>query len=131
VDYGNGSKPVALRVYNVFENGDALCGGEIPVGAYLSLGQVDHDGIIGTAEAALAQISGVEGANGFLMYPCVSRYMMLSPDKDEEIRKVIGTVGESQPYVITYSGGEICPVYGEDGKTYNRFHNYTCVACVF
>ncbi|MDR0862329.1 MAG: FIST C-terminal domain-containing protein [Oscillospiraceae bacterium] len=131
VDYGNGSRPVALRVYNVFENGDALIGGAIPVGATISIGQIDHDGIMGTSREALERISAVSGDDGVLIFTCVSRFLMLSPDREEEIREITATVGDKTPYSVAYVAGELCPIYGEDGKTYNKMHNYSCVACVF
>jgi hypothetical protein len=64
------------------------------------------------------------------MLPCVTRYIVLHPNSDAEIKKVIEKVGDKIPYWLAYSGGEICPVRGKDGKLRNRLHNYTFSACV-
>jgi hypothetical protein len=47
------------------------------------------------------------------------------------MKKVIDIIGKETPYMLCYSGGEVCPIYGKDGRTYNHYHNYTFTACVF
>ncbi|AEF80135.1 FIST C-terminal domain-containing protein [Leadbettera azotonutricia] len=131
VDYGNGSKRVALRAHNILENGDALFSGPMPQGVTFSIGQVDRDGIIGTAQEALHKILEDGDAQGAVIFTCMSRYIMLTPNKDDEMKTIQEYLGGKIPYAHSYSGGEICPVYGEDGKTYNHLHGYSFVACVF
>ena len=131
VDYGEGTKSVALGMYRITPEGYAVCGGEMPVGAGLVIGSIDYDGIISTAETTLENVLKKEGGvRGMFLFPCLSRSHMLSPNSMDELQKVLNMVGEI-PYLFSYAGGEICPVYGKDGKAYNRFHNYTFTACVF
>jgi hypothetical protein len=33
--------------------------------------------------------------------------------------------------VFVYSSGEFCPVYDEQGKTHNRFHQYSIISASF
>jgi hypothetical protein len=33
------------------------------------------------------------------------------------------------PYVLVYSGGEICPVHDEKGAAVNQYHNYYFFTC--
>jgi hypothetical protein len=131
VDYCDGSKPVALAIYSIDKDGSALCGGEMPQGASFFVGEIDYDGIIETARASVEQVLSGRAANGLLMLPCVTRYLMLAPDKDAEIKLVVDSVGDKIPYSLAYSGGEVCPVRGGDGRLRNRHHNYTFSACVF
>jgi hypothetical protein len=35
------------------------------------------------------------------------------------------------PYMMTCSGGEICPTQVIDGVATNRFHNNAFIACLF
>ncbi|MDR3073558.1 MAG: hypothetical protein LBV01_02385, partial [Deltaproteobacteria bacterium] len=54
VDYGDGTAPVALGVYNIQPEG-ALCGGKVPVGASLTFTEIDYNSVMETAESALRQ----------------------------------------------------------------------------
>ncbi|MDR1489291.1 MAG: FIST C-terminal domain-containing protein [Desulfovibrio sp.] len=130
VDYGDGSKPVALAVYSLTPENWAVCGGEMPEGAFFFCGEVDKDGIMESAGDALAQIQGLKGKNCLLMLPCVTRYIMMTPVPDEEIRLVRDTLG-GRPFVLGLSGGEICPVKDRDGILRNRHHNFSFSACLF
>jgi hypothetical protein len=50
---------------------------------------------------------------------------MLAPSSEDELKKMTALVNGKTPYWLSYSGGEICPVKGADGKYHNRLHNYT------
>ena len=129
--YDNAVKPVALGFYELFENGSVLIGGEVPEGTSFAVGSIDAQGIFESAEDGLKKISGIQDRQATVMLPCVTRYLMLSPDQESELRLIDKTLsGSGKPYMMSYSGGEICPLPGPDGKLYNRFHNYTFCACV-
>ncbi|MDR1686209.1 MAG: FIST C-terminal domain-containing protein [Desulfovibrio sp.] len=131
VDYGNGTKPVALAVYALTPENWAVCGGEVPEGAFFFCGEIDKDGIMESAGDALAQIQKVEGKTCLLMLPCVTRFIMMTPEQDEEMRLVAETIGQKMPFVFALSGGEICPVKDRNGVLHNRHHNFTFSACLF
>jgi hypothetical protein len=131
VDYGDGSKPVALAVYGLTPENWAVCGGEVPEGASFFCGEIDKDGILESAADALARIRKAEGKNCLLMLPCVTRFVMMTPEQDEEMRLVVETFGGKRPFVFALSGGEICPLRDRDGVRHNRHHNFTFSACLF
>jgi hypothetical protein len=131
VDYGDGSKPVALAIYGMNADGSALLGGEAPQGAAFSLGEIDYEGIIETARLSLEQALKTGKKDGLLMLPCVSRYLMLAPRSEDEMKLVMELTGDALPHTLFYSGGEICPIRDRDGKLHNHHHNYTFSACVF
>jgi hypothetical protein len=131
VHYGDDSKPVALAIYGMDEEGGILCGGEVPQGSLLAVGQIDSDGIIETAKMSVEQVLGCGKKGGVLMHPCVTRYIMLAPHQDEEFRLVAQVFEGRIPYAMGYSGGEVCPVRAGDGTYHNRCHNYTFSVCVF
>jgi hypothetical protein len=131
VNYGDDSKPVALAIYGTDEEGGVVCGGEMPEGASFAIGQIDYDGIIETAKTSIEQALRCGKKNGLLMLPCVTRYIMLSPQQDDEFNLVAQMVGGQIPYAMGYSGGEVCPVPDKAGKYHNRHHNYTFSLCVF
>ncbi|MDR2478472.1 MAG: FIST C-terminal domain-containing protein [Treponema sp.] len=131
VYYEGAADPVALGIYTVCDDGSLICGGEMPQGAMIAAGEISHDGIISTAEECVNRVLGSGKKDGVLMLPCVTRYVMLSPDPNSEMDRVAELMNGSTPYMLGYSGGEVCPVRDESGKWQNRFHNYTFSACAF
>jgi hypothetical protein len=131
VDYGDGAKPVALAIYGLTPENWAVCGGEVPEGAFFFCGEIDRDGIVESARDALAQIQDVQGKSCLLMLPCVTRYIMMTPEQDEEMRIVCDTLKGKVSFVYALSGGEICPVKDRNGVWRNRHHNFTFSACLF
>ena len=131
VYYGDAKEPVALGFYTLFDDGSVLTGGEMPEGTSFAVGSIDAPGIFESAEAGLKQILKHVDRQATLLLPCVTRYIMLAPDQESELRLIKEKLtGSGHPFMMGYSGGEICPVLGADGKLHNRFHNYTFCACV-
>ena len=131
VHFSNAEKPVALGFYSMFEDGSVLTGGEMPEGTPISVGSIDEKGMFETAEAGLSDILANEDREATLLLPCITRYIMLAPDQEAELRLINERLtATGKPFSMGYSGGEICPVKGPDGKLYNQFHNYTFCTCV-
>lgn len=131
VYYGDAEKPVALGFYTLFEDGSVLTGGEMPVGTSFAVGNIDAQGIFESAGDGLGQILNLEDRQATLLLPCVTRYIMLAPDQESELRMIKEKLSNSgNPFMMGYSGGEICPMLGADGELRNHFHNYTFCACV-
>jgi hypothetical protein len=131
IDYGDGSKPVALAIYALTPENWAVCGGETPEGAFFFCGEMDKDGILESTGEALARIGEVKGKSCLLMLPCVTRFIILTPEQDEEMRLVAETLGTERPFVFALSGGEICPMRDRNGVLRNRHHNFSFSACLF
>jgi hypothetical protein len=129
VDYNDGSQPVARAIYSLNDDGSASCGGLMPEGGTLSIGRMDVDDILLTAEQSLEKLTKNMGLNGIIMFPCLGRNMVLGATPLSEVEKVQAVLGDSLPWHLAYSGGEVCPVYGSGGGTVNRFHNFTFIAC--
>ena len=131
VYYEGNTEPVALGIYSMFENGSFLCGGEMTVGATLAVGEIKPEGIITSAEEGLKKLLETGKKNGILMLPCVTRYVMLTTNQNGEMELAARSIRNSIPFMLGYSGGEICPVRDSSGRYRNRFHNYTFSACIF
>ena len=130
VYYEGTTEPVALAIFSINDDGSLLCGGEMPKGAAVAIGEINSSGIIASATAGLDRLlqSGLKG--GAFLLPCVTRYVMLTPNQSSEINLATDKFGKKIPFMLAYSGGEICPVRDETGKLQNRFHNYTFSACI-
>ena len=133
VYYEGSTVPVALAVYTVNDDGSLLCGGEMTTGASIAVGEITSEGILSTAEEGMTRLQDCGKKNGAIFLPCVTRYVMLVPDHDGELKLVDSRLenGKVMPFMAGYSGGEICPVRDESGVLQNRFHNFTFSICAF
>ena len=128
--YEGADEPVALGFYTLFDNGSVLTGGSMPEGVSFAVGSIDAEGIFESAQDGLRKILDQKDRRATLLLPCVTRYIMLAPDQESELRLIGEQLTGAGPFMMGYSGGEICPSPGGDGKLRNRFHNYTFCACV-
>jgi hypothetical protein len=135
VDYNDGTTPIVLAVFAHTPEGFAVCGGNIPVGATLSVGSINEEEVLATTEKTLTSALNAGKAQCILMFSCVGRYFSLGYRPMAEIEKVRELLkGTGIPYQFTYSGGELCPVYAKDkgaSAMANRNHNDTFVGCIF
>lgn len=131
VDRHDGLRPVARTIYAIAPQGYAVCGGDMPVGAGISVGSISTGDILKTTDDALAGALGTGKRAGMLMFSCGTRYMVPAPDVGAEMDLVHTRIGGGMPYRIDYGGGEICPVPDGLGGVVNRYHNYTFTACIF
>ena len=131
VYYDRADEPVALGFYTLFEDGSVLTGGEMPVGTSFAVGSIDAQGICESAEKGLREIEACADRQATLLLPCVTRYIMMAPDQEGELRLIKDELSRTgKPFMMGYSGGEISPMLGRDGELHNRFHNYTFCACI-
>jgi hypothetical protein len=133
MDYNDGTKAVVRSVFAQTPEGYAVCGGDIPEGVTMSVGSIDADGVLSSAEELISSVVEREpNPSCLLMFSCVGRYFYLGYDDMAEMEKVGRFVeGTGIPYMLAYTGGEICPVYTKeaDGAVANRSHNVTLVIC--
>jgi len=126
VDYGIGTKPLTRAVFALTPEGHAVCGGEMPVNATLSIGHIDAATVLNTTEKTAAALSKSGGA--VLSYSCMGRFLSLGAENTLEAEKIRGAMGKTN-YQFACSSGEICPLQNNNGKLVNLFHNHTIVFC--
>lgn len=133
MDLNDGAMPIVRVMFALTPEGYAVCGGEVPVGAILTVGSIDAQEVVTTTRERLAEAINGEGLNGMLIYSCVGRYFSLGYHPTDEMDAVREILKDTDiPYHFAYSGCELCPVEIEGrGETRNRSHNDTCVICVF
>ena len=133
VYYEGNTDPVATGIYSVNDDGSLFCGNEMTKGASLAIGEITSGGIIATANEAMSRVMASGKRNGVMFLPCITRYIMLTPNHTDEISIVVNKMenGTIMPFHLAYSGGEICPVKDNNGVLRNQFHNYTFIACIF
>ncbi|MDR3304763.1 MAG: FIST C-terminal domain-containing protein [Clostridiales Family XIII bacterium] len=136
LDFGDGTAPIVRVMFGVTEDGAAICGGDVPVGAMLTVGAIDDESILAVSRAKLKEIAADGPKDVTLIFSCVGRYFSLGYESDREIllvKEALRPIGGN--YMFAYAGGEICPVSSsagsEAGTANNRFHNDTFIACTF
>jgi hypothetical protein len=124
VDYRDGTKPVALIIYRITADG-ATCAAQIPEGAGIAIAEADYNSVLDTAESSISQFLDEPDKSAVLIASCLSRCLIISPNAEDELEKTKQMIGDSVPFLLCYSGGEICPLYNGQGQLLNRFHNMT------
>ena len=129
LDYNDGGQPVGRGIYTVADNDDVYCGGDVPVNASLSTVILNSEDVLRSAGHLAETICAQSEPGALLLLSCISRSLLLGTDPLGEVEKIDNAIGGRISYHMSYSGGEICPVYTDNGSTANRFHNFTLIAC--
>ncbi|MDR1247383.1 MAG: FIST C-terminal domain-containing protein [Clostridiales Family XIII bacterium] len=132
LDYGDGTPWVSKVFIGLSPEKHAICAGAMPEGATLYIGVFDKNDVLLTSEdAAKKALGDIAEASGLLIYSCISRGMSLGADQLMELDMIKEKVSDSLPFMMAYSGGELCPTQISEEKAINRFHNNAFIACVF
>lgn len=127
IDYGDGGAPVSRALFAITPDGHGVCGGIMPVGANISVGAMDRQDILDTTNSTLLRALAEGKPNALIMFSCVGRNIALGVDTLAELSSAEDTLKNATPFLLAYSGGEICPD-ATGCETINRFHNNTFVA---
>ncbi|MDR1196280.1 MAG: FIST C-terminal domain-containing protein [Endomicrobium sp.] len=130
IDFNDGTRTVTRAIFAITPEGYAVCGGVMPLNATLGIGYIDHDDVISTTKETIDKILEQKNRDGLLIFSCLVRNLVLGFDVFAEMEEAEKTIKGKIPYFMSYSGGEICPVYNEEGKFVNRFHNDTIITCL-
>jgi len=128
-DYDN--IPVIRGHASFTEDGTAIFRGDVDEGSVFTMLTSDSNDVLSITRQKIAEINKINGVNGVLMFPCIVRRLMtmrISPLK--ELETVRETINPDIPFMMGYSGGEICPTSVINGVPTNRFHNYSLVILI-
>jgi hypothetical protein len=131
LNYKDGTPPVIRVMFAITADGSAVCGGKIPEGATLTVGVINIEEVLTISSALFEKAKERAQAKGknLLIFSCIGRYFAQGFNTSAEMDKAREILGNT-PFHIAYSGTELCPVTGKDGKTANRSHNDSIVICV-
>ncbi|MCL2873470.1 MAG: FIST C-terminal domain-containing protein [Defluviitaleaceae bacterium] len=119
-----------LTFYN--EDGAGVLGGNIKEDSTVSLLKFDADSISLPSIPVIEKINDLPDAKGALLFSCVSRRIALmgynTPLMELQLAK--NTIKQDIPFMMGYSGGEICPALNKGGIWSNRYYNYSIVILV-
>lgn len=131
VESQDGMGPVARNVFDLTPEGYAVCGGDVPLNATVSIGALEYDDVIETTADLMQSVAELAQGRSVLMFSCVCRNIALGVETLTEMEAIQTALrANGVPYQFSYSGGEFCPVYDREGNPVNRFHNSAIVACI-
>lgn len=108
------------------EDGSILFVTEIPENTIAMLMEGDTESLVAAAGRAVQNALNIPAVpKVFLLFDCVSRYLLLGDSYSKEISEITGHIGASIPFAGMLSFGEISSVSGTP-----LFYNKTVVAAV-
>ena len=123
--------PVIRGHASFTEDGTAIFRGDVDQGSVFTMLNCDNKDVLSVTREKTSQINEIGDVNGVLMFPCIVRRLMtLHVSPIIELETVKETINPNIPFMMGYSGGEMCPTSIIDGVPTNRFHNYSLVILV-
>ena len=126
----SGGKTRIVVLESVTEDDAAMFSRIIPPNSTLGLAGCDETDVLRTARELTDEIKW-ESFDFCLINCCLSRNIVLGLNYLAEFNQYKSELGDLQPYVICYSGGEFCPELEDDEETVNKFHNMVLTSCRF
>ena len=131
LDYNDGTPKVSKVFIALNPDKYAICNGAMPEGSILYMASTDQEDVMLTTGEAVKQMLGsLDGASLVLIYSCIGRSMTLGAEQFKEMELIGNSFQGKIPYLMAYSGGEICPAQIAHEKAINRFHNNAFIACL-
>lgn len=122
--------PVVRALYKFDEDGSALCRGCMYEKSIFTLGSCSKEDVLETSLKQVENIVAMNDVNAIIIFSCIVRRMAFGVNPLEEAKNVRNMLNPDIPFIMGYSGGEICPTSFKDKKATNRFHNYSFIACI-
>jgi hypothetical protein len=119
-----------IMLESICSDGSGLFSRMVPPNSTLGLAGFDETDVLRTARELTDEIKW-ETFDFCLIQSCLGRNIVLGLNYLSEFNLFKSELGDLQPYVIYYSGGEFCPMLEDDGETINKFHNMVLASCRF
>ena len=127
----NGQSSCFVRGFVSFlGDGSVLCRGTMYEGASLVIGSNSAEDILASSKKAIEALNKEQNIQAALIYSCVVRRIALVNDPQLELKSVRNSISPEIPFMIAYSGGEICPEFMTGNAVQNRFHNFSFIICL-
>ncbi|MCL1992274.1 MAG: FIST C-terminal domain-containing protein [Spirochaetes bacterium] len=131
LDYNDGAPRVSKFFIRLTPEKYAICAGDVPEGCALYIASADKDDVLVTTGNVVDSILKDAGdAQALLVYSCIGRSMTLGGDQFKEAQLIRHKISSKLPFMLGFSGGEMCPTQVLEEKAVNRFHNNAFIACL-
>ncbi|MDR3349094.1 MAG: FIST C-terminal domain-containing protein [Acidaminococcales bacterium] len=122
--------PVVYELIGLDENGFAVCRGDMYQNSTFKLGIFESEDILATSKEMIKKINAEKDIQALIIFSCLGRRLSLGAEPLKELNLIAETINSGTPYMVAYSGGEICPTSRTKDSVTNRYHNYSLVACI-
>lgn len=122
--------PVVRAMVCFDENGYGICRGYMFQGAVFTLTNPSKDDVMETSVALVEAVREMPEKQAVIVFSCMVRRMSFGAAPLTEAKMMVEKMDPDIPFMLAYSGGEICPTSYGGGKVTNRFHNYSMIACI-
>jgi hypothetical protein len=129
VNNNDGTGLKSCAIHSIEEGGSLRCGSALTKGAALNLVNQMQEEVLHSSEQLVVSIKNESGKKAHLIFSCFGRSAPLVDLKDE--MGLFQKNMEGTSYAFVYSGGEFCPVYAEQGRIRNRFHQFSIISLSF
>ncbi|MDR1193381.1 MAG: FIST C-terminal domain-containing protein [Peptococcaceae bacterium] len=116
-------------IINAAEDGSAILCGAVPLNTTIALSTIGAENVMSSTDEVV-RAAVAEGDKGILIYSCVARSWALGMKWQVEHETARARIGDSAPYALSYSGGEIFPEHLADGRIVNHLQNDSIIICV-
>ncbi|GHU42921.1 hypothetical protein FACS1894111_07640 [Clostridia bacterium] len=122
--------PVIRAMLALDEEGRGICRGYMDQGAVFTLISASSMDVIGTSLELMDKIVQIPDKQAVLVFSCMVRRMSFGVKPLTEATMVAEKLSDKSPFMLAYSGGELCPTSSDKTHLANRFHNYSIIACI-
>jgi hypothetical protein len=126
IDNHDGAGPKSCAIHSIEDGGVLRCGSAIVKGATLQLASQMQEEVLRNSEELIELLKKAEDKTIHLIFSCFGRSAPLVDLKEE--MELFQKHMEERSYMFIYSGGEFCPVYDEQGKIRNSFHQFSVIS---
>jgi hypothetical protein len=122
--------PVVRSIAYLNENGDAVCRGCMYQNSIFTIINPSVEDIMESSAEFIERIKAIPERQVTLIFSCIVRRMILGTDPLAEAEMIKEKLEGDASFMMTYSGGEVCPTSVRDNDVTNRFHNFSIIACI-
>ncbi len=122
--------PIVRAMIFFDAKGRGVCRGHMFQGSVFTLTNPTRDDIFESSTELLAKIAALSDIQAVVLFSCMVRRMAFGAFPLTEAEMPAAHLPAATPFLLAYSGGEICPTTYSQNKLTNRFHNYSLVACI-
>ncbi|MDR1893459.1 MAG: hypothetical protein LBQ61_02045 [Spirochaetales bacterium] len=126
VDNHDGEGWKVCAIYRREEGGALRCGVTILPGAALRVGNFTQDEVLQSTRNFIGKIKKNTGVKNYFIISCFGRSVVLVDINKEA--EMIAEELEETGYLFFHAAGEFCPVYDGNGRTVNRFFQYSIIS---
>lgn len=122
--------PVVRAMVYINKSGAGVCRGYMYQNSVFTLTTPGSDDVYETSKALVEDLRRMPDKQAVILFSCLVRRMPFGAQPLTEANMILENTDPDMPFMLAYSGGEICPTSVREGAVTNRFHNYSLIACV-